>query len=87
MTLQQFQHLKQWHQGHRDRLVEGIVWNLLVTLWMAGWVGAPTAWLLHRDLVAIGALALLFAPGSYVMLRRALHRRGWLRCDWMTALR
>lgn len=87
MTLDQFQDLKRWHQRHGERWVESAVWNTVMTLWMVGWVGAPTAWVLHRDSAALAVLLLVFVPGAYVALRRALHRRGRLRCDWIVALR
>jgi len=87
MTLDQFQDLKRWHQCHGDRWVESAVWNTVMTLWMVGWVGAPTAWVLQHDGTALAVLLLVFVPGAYVALRRALHRHGRLRCDWIGALR
>lgn len=87
MTLDQFDDLRLWHLRHGSRSVEGRIWNTVLTLWLAAWVGIPTAWLLQWDGLALGALPLLFAPGAYVALRRRLHRRGRLRCDWIAALR
>ena len=88
MTLDQFQDLRQWHLRHQgDHPMEGHVWTAILTLWMVGWVGAPTAWLLQWDLAALGAVLLVFAPGRYVAWRERLHRRGWLRCDWIVMLR
>lgn len=88
MTLDQFQDLRQWHLRHRgDHPLEGHIWTLVVTLWMVGWVGAPTAWLLQWDATALATALFVFAPGTYVALRGLLHRRGKLRCDWIVALR
>ena len=68
--------------------MEGHVWTAILTLWMVGWVGAPTAWLLQWDLAALGA-ALLGASrrAATSAWRDRLHRRGRLRCDWIALLR
>ena len=88
MTLDQFQQLRHWPLCHRyDHPLEGRIWSTLVTLWMIGWVGTPTAWLLHWDETALATAALVFVPGAYVACRTWLHRRGRLRCDWIVALR
>ena len=88
MTLEQLHSLKLWHQRHvRDRPLEKQAWDAVLTLWMMGWVGGPTAFLIHLRWAAIVCLALLFLPGAYVALRRHLHRAHLLRCDWIAALR
>ena len=88
MTLDQFQDLRQWHLRHRsDHPLEGHIWTLIVTMWMVGWVGTPTAWLLHWDVTALATALFVFVPGAYVAIRSRLHRRGRLRCDWIVALR
>lgn len=87
MTLDEFHDLKIWHDLHAgDRPLEGRVWNAVLTLWVIGWVGPPAAWLIGADLLAACAACLLLAPGAYVAVRRHLHRRGRLRCDWIVAL-
>ncbi len=86
MTLDQFDQLRRWHAGHADHPVEARLWSAVLTLWLAACVGAPVAWLLRQDGLALAALPLLFAPGAYVALRRWLHRRQRLRCDWIVAL-
>ncbi len=88
MTLAQLHDLKLWHEGHwREYPLEKSLWEAVLTLWLIGWVGVPTACLVH----ALWALALcgafFFLPGTYVAIRRRLHRAGILRCDWITALR
>jgi hypothetical protein len=88
MKLSQFESLKTWHQRHwRERPLEKQVWDIVVTLWLAGWVGFPSAFLLHARWGELACIALLFLPGAYVWLRRRLHRAGVLRCDWTVALR
>ena len=88
MTLDQLHELRLWHQRHvHDRPLEKHVWDTVLTLWMMGWVGGPTALLIHMRWAAIVCLALLFLPGAYVWLRRKLHRAHVLRCDWIVALR
>ena len=88
VTLVQLHSLKLWHarHGHRQPL-EKHVWDLVLTLWLSGWVGAPTALLLHLGWAEATCFGVIFLPGSYVGLRRWLHRRRLLRCDWIVALR
>jgi hypothetical protein len=88
MNLEQFHDLKLWHQRHvREQPLEKHVWDMVLTLWLAGWVGEPTAFLVHSGWAAAMCGALLFLPGSYVALRRRLHLTQVLRCDWIGALR
>ena len=88
MTLDQLHTLKLWHQRHlREHPVEKQAWDLVLTLWLMGWVGGPAAFFIHAGWAAAGCVALLFLPGAYVALRRRLHRTRRLRCDWVEALR
>jgi hypothetical protein len=88
MTLQQFHELKVWHarQGHRHP-VERQLWDAVLTVWLLGWVGAPTALLLHIGWAEAACVSVLFLPGLYVRVRRWLHNKRRLRCDWIVALR
>ena len=88
MTLQQFQELKLWHmrQGRRHP-VEKALWDTVLTVWLVGWVGAPTAFMLQLGWAEIACLSVLFLPGLYVAARRRLHDKHLLRCDWIVALR
>ena len=88
MKLQQFQKLKVWHlrQGHRHP-IEKNLWDAVLTVWLLGWVGAPTALLLQAGWAEVACLSVLFLPGGYVRLRRWLHNKRRLRCDWIVALR
>ena len=84
MTLQQLASIKQWHLSHPlGHQVEQQVWDGLLASWVFGWTGLPAAWLMDSLLVMGLCLVLLMLPGLYVRLRRRLHRRGRLRCDWL----
>jgi hypothetical protein len=89
MTLEQFQHLRQWHQRHwRDQPIEKQTWDGVLTLWLIGWVGCPAALLSHAPWAAAACVTLLLPlPGVYVGLRARLHRQNRLRCDWLATLR
>ena len=87
MTLQQYHSLKQWHTHHRNHPLEKNIWEMVLTLWMCGWVGGAAAFVLSAPLASIGCLALLFLPTAYVRLRAKLHRQHRLRCDWIGAVR
>ena len=88
MTLQQFQDLKLWHmrQGRRHP-VEKALWDVVLTVWLVGWVGTPTAFMLHLGWAETACLSMLFLPGAYVAVRRCLHNKHMLRCDWIIAVR
>jgi hypothetical protein len=88
MTLNQLVVLKQWHLAHRqERPVEFHAWEAVLTLWLFGWLAAPAALLLWRLPGLVLCIALMLAPRAYVELRRDLHRRRRLRCDWLYAVR
>ena len=88
MTLTQFQDLKAWHLRHwREQPLEKQAWDGVLTLWMIGWVGGPATLVLQQPALAAACLALLFLPNRYVALRRRLHIKHRLRCDWLGMLR
>jgi len=87
MTLQQFHSLKQWHTHHANHPLEKNIWEMVLTLWMCGWVGGAAAFVLASPLASIACLALLFLPTAYVKLRSRLHRQQRLRCDWIGAVK
>ena len=59
----------------------------MLTLWLMGWIGAPTAFLIDSGWAEASCLSVFFLPSAYVALRRRLHRLHKLRCDWISALR
>lgn len=84
MTMTQLARLSRWHDLHRlRRPLEGRVWDLLRTAWVAGTVGMPVAVLLDHPTGLIGAGLLFCSPTIYLGLRTSLHRRRRLRCDWL----
>ncbi len=88
MTLAEFESLKTWHQRHwREQPLEKHAWDVVLTLWLAGWVGIPTAFVIHAGWAEVACFLLLFLPSVYVAVRRQLHRRRLVRCDWTAALR
>lgn len=89
MTLQQLTTVKRWHlTHHRERSLEYRLWDTMLMCWVLGWMGMPAAVLLAPVAGVVGCLLLYSAPALYVGLRRRLHRRGVLRCDWLdSALR
>ena len=99
MTIQELAVIKRWHVAHRrDHPVEFHTWDLVLTAWLAGWVGLPTAWLLGwiglptawllaEPLVMLACFAALFIPAMYVRLRVRLHAQHRLRCDWEYVVR
>jgi hypothetical protein len=87
MNVRQMSSLKHWHMTHRRRSpLERNVWDIVLTLWLVGWIGVPPALLLHWNWAAALCALMCFAPSAYVHLRRRLHASGRLRCDWLGAL-
>jgi hypothetical protein len=80
--------LKRWHVENREQSpLEYHVWDVMLTLWVLGWMGVAPALFLHWAW-ALPLCALFFvAPPVYVGARSVLHRRGTLRCDWLPVLR
>lgn len=86
MTLTQMSMIKRWHQAHhRDHGLEYQLWDAMLTCWILGWMGVPAALLLAPEAGLLACVALYFAPSAYVALRVRLHRRGVLRCDWLSS--
>jgi len=84
MTLDELQRIKKWHVAHRrDRPIEYHLWDLMLTLWVMGWVGWLPAYALDKmwtlPLCALG----IAAPSLYAMWRLKAHRARKVRCDWL----
>lgn len=87
MTLQQLHAVKLWHVSHKhDCPLEYHAWDTVLTSWLVGWMGEPAALLLWWPEVAVACALLFLAPTVYVAVRRSLHQRGRLRCDWLESL-
>jgi hypothetical protein len=87
MTLTQLSQVKRWMVMHSGRHpVELAVWNVVLTIWMLGFMGVPGALLLKAWIALPLCLVAWLLPMAYTGGRRRLHRAGRLRCDWLTAL-
>jgi hypothetical protein len=87
MTLRELAHIKRWHVQHRHHHpVEFQAWDVMLTAWLIGFMGAPAALLVDAPEAIVVCALLFFAPGAYVHCRERRHRAGRLRCDWLDAL-
>jgi hypothetical protein len=87
MTLNQQAQVKHWLVLHRrNHPVEYQAWDMILMCWVLGLMGVPG--LLLTDTLGWLPICLLgfLLPSLYAELRIHLHRRGRLRCDWLTAL-
>ena len=88
MTLQQLSAVRRWHiTHHRQGSLEDQAWDAVLTCWVLGWIGVPPALVLAPAAGGLLCVVLFFAPSAYVALRRWLHQRGRLRCDWLDSAR
>lgn len=84
MTLSQLALMKAWMVDHRwDAPMEYHTFDAVLTLWLMGWFGAPASFMLDAGWAVLACVALFFTPVAYCALRRRLHRRRRLRCDWL----
>ena len=88
MTIQELAAIKRWQVAHRhEHPVEFHAWDLMLTAWLAGWVGLPVCWVLSAPLLMLLSFAALFAPALYVRVRLRLPAKRRLRCDWEYVVR
>jgi hypothetical protein len=84
MTLNELQRIKQWHVEHRTaHPLEYHLWDLVLTLWMLGWVGWFPLCAFGEPLTAWVCLIGIFMPRLYVAWRARAHAHRTLRCDWL----
>ena len=88
LTLTHLQRIrKRLLQEHSSHRIEYGLWEVVLTLWIMGWIGLLPAYALDLPwafpLCAFGMLA----PRLYVMGRARAHDSGRLRCDWLDQLR
>lgn len=87
MTLHQMTQLKRWQVAHRaGSPIEYHTWDAVLTVWLMGWMGVPSALLLWQPEGVFLCVAAFFAPALYPRMRTRLHRRGTLRCDWLAVI-
>jgi hypothetical protein len=88
MTVAQLTAMKAWMVAHRARHpIEYHACDAVLTLWLMGWMGAPAFFMLDDPWAVLGCVALFFAPRGYLNLRRKLHERQRVRCDWLEVVR
>ena len=86
MTLQELQRIKRWQAAHgREHPVECRAWNVMLTLWVVGWVGWIPAFAFGLFWMAPLLVAAGFAPTLYVAWRARAHQQQRVRCDWLEA--
>lgn len=84
MTVKQLSAVKRWLAAHRrEQPLEYHAWDVVLTLWLFGWMGMPAEFVLGQMYGLAGCAVLLATPHAYVALRRRLHARGRVRCDWL----
>ena len=84
MNLVHLSAMKAWMEAHRSHQpIEYHTWDAVLTLWLMGWMGAPAFVVLDDPWAVLACVALFFAPPAYLRLRRRLHDRRRLRCDWL----
>jgi hypothetical protein len=88
MTLKQVSQVRRWLllHGQQGHAVELQALDLVMILWVLSWVSLPSLMLIGLWGVLPLCLAAFLLPTVYAALRRRLHRKGRLRCDWLTAL-
>lgn len=84
MTITELQRIKQWHVAHRaDHPVEYHLWDMMLTLWVMGWVGWLPAWAFEQLWSTPLCVLSTLAPSLYAAWRQRAHRQHKLRCDWL----
>lgn len=86
MTLRELHRIKQWHVDHRgDHPLEYHLWDMMLTLWLAGWVGWIPIFAFGAYWAFPACIAASLAPTLYVGWRLRAHAARRLRCDWLAA--
>lgn len=87
MTLQQLHQFKHWHVHHAYRHgLELLLCDAVLGAWLMGWILLPALIVLGEWLWLPLSPLLIHVPNGYFSLRRRLHQRGVLRCDWLKSL-
>ena len=75
MTLHQMTQLKRWQVARKQHApIEYHTWDAVLTVWLMGWMGVPSALLLWQPYGVLLCVAAFFAPAGYARLRERLHR-------------
>lgn len=83
MSLAELQRIKLWHVAHKaDHPLEYHLYDMVLAVWLMGWVGTLPAFLFDAWVIPLCILA-TWAPHLYVGWRVRAHRAQRLRCDWI----
>lgn len=84
MALDELQRIKFWLVEHRaDHPVEYHLWDLVLTLWVMGWVGWFPTFAFGQGWAAPLCFGGTMVPRLYVGWRTRAHQARRLRCDWL----
>lgn len=84
LSLQEMQRIKRWHVAHkRDHPVEYQILDLVLTLWVMGWVGWLPAFAFDAPWAYVPCALAMLLPQLYVHWRTQAHCAQRLRCDWL----
>ena len=84
MSLAELQRIKEWHVRHRrDHPLEYQLWDMMLTLWLMGWIGWIPAFAFGALWAAPLCAVAMSAPTIYASWRARAHQARRLRCDWV----
>lgn len=84
LTLPNLKRIRLWHLAHKaDHPLEYHLWDLVMMVWVMGWVGWLPALVLELPLAYPLCLLGVVTPQFYVRWRARAHVSGRLRCDWL----
>jgi len=87
MSLIEVRRIRRWlHVNGSHRPLELCAWDLVLGLWLLGWLCLPF-WVLTGQAAMLPlSFAAMPLPTAYIAWRLYLHRSGQLRCDWLSAV-
>jgi hypothetical protein len=87
LTLAQLQRVKLWHAAHeREGTLEYRIWQLVLTVWLMGWMGWLPAFVFDANWAYPLCVAGMLLPQAYICARARAQSAGLLRCDWLHLL-
>ena len=87
LSLRQMHSIKKWNSANQlPHSLEGVVWNIIVTAWLMGWIGWLPSWVFNAVWAYPLCLVAMLLPQSYVYARTQAHSAGIVRCDWLHVL-
>lgn len=84
VSLDELQRIKKWLVAHKaDHPIELALLDLVLTLWLMGWVGWIPSLMLHEAWALPFCGLAMVLPTGYVGMRSRAHHAHQLRCDWL----